>query len=144
VVQVDAAILATLLERSFVPVVASIAVDEDGQAYNVNADVVAAELAVELDAEKLVYISDVPGLIGPTGDLLSELSSKQASDLLAEPGVIDGGMIPKVQSAVRALEAGVGRVHLVDGRVEHAVVLELFTPEGIGTMVTRDLEWTAP
>lgn len=144
VVQVHAEVLATLLERSFVPVVASIAVDEDGQAYNVNADVVAAELAVELDAEKLVYISDVPGLIGPNGDLLSELSSKQASDLLAEPGVIDGGMIPKVQSAVRALDAGVGRVHLVDGRVEHAVVLELFTPEGIGTMITPDLERITP
>jgi acetylglutamate kinase len=144
VVQVDAEVLATLLERSFVPVVASIAVDEDGQAYNVNADVVAAELALELDAEKLVYVSDVPGLIGPTGDLLSELSSKQANDLLAEPGAIDGGMIPKVQSAVRALDAGVGRVHLVDGRVEHAVVLELFTPEGIGTMITLDLERITP
>jgi len=140
VVQVHAEVLATLLEHSFVPVVASIAVDEDGQAYNVNADVVAAELAVELDAEKLVYVSDVPGLIGTTGDLLSELSSKQASDLLADPGVIDGGMVPKVQSAVRALDAGIGRVHLVDGRVEHAIVLELFTPEGIGTMITPDLE----
>jgi acetylglutamate kinase len=135
---------AELLERSFVPVVASIAVDEDGQAYNVNADVVAAELALELDAEKLVYVSDVPGLIGQTGDLLSELSSKQASDLLAQPEVIDGGMIPKVRSAVRALDAGVGRVHLVDGRVEHAVVLELFTPEGIGTMITPDLERVTP
>jgi len=143
-VQVNADVLATLLDRSFVPVVASIAVDEDGQAYNVNADVVAAELAVALDAEKLVYVSDVPGLIGTTGDLLSELSSKQAGDLLAEPGVIEGGMIPKVQSAVRALDSDVGRVHLVDGRVEHAVVLELFTPEGIGTMITPDLDRITP
>jgi acetylglutamate kinase len=140
VVHVHADVLATLLERSFVPVVASIAVDEGGQAYNVNADVVASELAIALDAEKLVYLNDVPGLIGPTGDLLSELSAKQASDLLASPGVVDGGMIPKVESAIRALEAGIGRVHLVDGRVEHVVVLELFTPEGVGTMITPDAD----
>jgi acetylglutamate kinase len=140
VVHVDPAVLSTLLERGFVPVVASIAVDERGQAYNVNADVVASELAIALDAEKLVYLNDVPGLIGPTGDLLSELSTKQATELLAAPGVIDGGMIPKVDSAVRALEMGVGRVHLIDGRVEHVVVLELFTPEGVGTMITPDVD----
>jgi len=142
VVHVNAEILATLLERSFVPVVASIAIDEHGQAYNVNADVVAAELAVALDAEKLVYLNDVRGLIGPTGDLLSELSASQAIELLATPGVVDGGMIPKLESAVRALRAGIGRVHLVDARVEHAVVLELFTPEGVGTMITPDAEVT--
>jgi acetylglutamate kinase len=140
VVHVHVDILSTLLERAFVPVVASIAVDEGGQAYNVNADVVASELAVALDAEKLVYLNDVPGLIGPTGDLLSELSAGQATELLSSPGVIDGGMIPKVESAVRALGAGVGKVHLVDGRVDHAVVLELFTPEGVGTMITPDAE----
>jgi acetylglutamate kinase len=138
VVHVDASVLATLIDAAFVPVVASIAIDENGQAYNVNADVVAAELAVALDAEKLVYLNDVPGLIGPTGDLLSELSASQATELLATPGVVAGGMIPKLESAVRALAAGIGRVHLVDGRVEHAVVLELFTPEGIGTMIARD------
>ena len=140
VVHVRADVLATLLERDFVPVVASIAMDETGQAYNVNADVVAAELALALDADKLVYLNDVPGLIGPGGDLLSELSASQATALLQTPGVVDGGMIPKLESAVRALEAGVARVHLVDGRVEHAVVLELFTPEGIGTMITPDAE----
>ena len=138
VVDVNVDVLSTLLDRSFVPVVASIAVDETGQAYNVNADVVAAELAVALDAEKLVYINDVPGLIGPTGDLLSELSATQALELLATPGVVDGGMIPKLENAVRALHAGIGRVHLVDGRVEHTIVLELFTPEGVGTMITPD------
>jgi acetylglutamate kinase len=140
VVHVHADVLSTLLERSFVPVVASIAVDERGQAYNVNADVVASELAVALDAAKLVYLNDVPGLIGPTGDLLSELSVSQATELLETPGVIDGGMIPKVESAVRAVRAGVGKAHLVDGRVDHSVVLELFTPEGVGTMVTPDAD----
>jgi acetylglutamate kinase len=138
VVHVDVHVLEALLGQRFVPVVASIAVDENGQAYNVNADVVASELAVALGAEKLVYVNDVPGLIGPNGDLLSELSASQCLELLAQPGVVDGGMIPKLESAVRSLRAGVGRVHLVDGRVEHSVVLELFTPEGVGTMITPD------
>lgn len=138
VVHVRAQVLTALIDQGFVPVVASIAVDETGQAYNVNADVVASELAVALDAEKLVFQSDVPGLIGPTGELLSEVGAQQCLDLLAAGGVITGGMIPKVESAVRALKAGIGRVHLVDGRVDHSLVLELFTPEGIGTMVTPD------
>jgi len=107
-------------------------------------DVVAGELAVALGAEKLVYVNDVPGLIGPTGDLLSELSASQCLELLARSGVVEGGMIPKLESAVRALHAGVGRVHLVDGRVEHSVVLELFTPEGVGTMIRHaDEPWLA-
>jgi acetylglutamate kinase len=138
VVHVRVDVLDTLLARGFVPVVASIAVDEFGQAYNVNADVVAAELSIALGAQKLVYVNDVPGLIGPSGDLLSEISTSQAEDLLERGGVIEGGMIPKIESAVRAVRAGVERVHLVDGRVEHGVVLELFTPEGIGTMLVPD------
>lgn len=136
VVQVNVDVLQTLMEQGFVPVVASIAVDESGQAYNVNADVVAAELAVGLGAAKLVFMSDVPGLIGPDGGLLSELGDDGCRDLLAQDGAVEGGMIPKLQSAIRAVEAGVQRVHLLDGRVEHALVLELFTPEGIGTMIT--------
>jgi acetylglutamate kinase len=87
-----------------------------------------------------VYINDVPGVIGPDGDLLSELSASQGEALLAQPGVVAGGMIPKLESAVAAVRAGVGRVHLVDGRVEHSLVLELFTPEGIGTMISPDAE----
>jgi acetylglutamate kinase len=144
VVHVNVDVLRTLTDRHFVPVVASIAVDETGQAYNVNADVVSSELAVALGAEKLVFLNDVPGLIGPTGDLLSELSTEQCRGLLAQAGVVKGGMIPKLESAVRALEAGVGRVHFVDGRVEHALVLELFTPEGVGTMITPDASPEAP
>ena len=144
VVHVNGDVVRTLMERRFVPVVASIAVDEHGQAYNVNADVVAAELAIALDAEKLVYINDVPGLIGPSGDLLSELGAQDCLDLLERGGVVEGGMIPKLESAVRALKAGVSRVHLVDGRVEHALVLELFTPEGVGTMITPDAAGSGP
>ena len=140
VVHVNPGVVHTLLEQRYVPVIASIAMDGTGQAYNVNADVVASELAMALGAEKLVFINDVPGLIGAAGDLLSELSAQQCLDLLAADGVVEGGMIPKLESAVRALKAGVGRVHLVDGRVEHSLVLELFTPEGVGTMITPDAD----
>jgi len=140
VVHVNPGVVHTLLEQRYVPVIASIAMDGTGQAYNVNADVVASELAMALGAEKLVFINDVPGLIGAAGDLLSELSAQQCLDLLAADGVVEGGMIPKLESSVRALKAGVGRVHLVDGRVEHSLVLELFTPEGVGTMITPDAD----
>jgi len=138
VVRVNVEVARTLMDQGFVPIVASIAAGEDGQAYNVNADVVAAELAVGLGAEKLVYMNDVPGVIGPHGDLLSELGVQDVLDLLAHERAVDGGMIPKLESAVRALKAGIPRAHLIDGRVEHALVLELFTPEGIGTMITLD------
>src|SRR6266508_4534141 len=138
VVRVNGSVLRALMEQRFVPVIASIAIGDDGQAYNVNADVVAAELAVALSAEKLVYMNDVPGLIGPDGDLLSELGVTEVLDVLAHTDAVEGGMIPKLESAVRALKAGVPRVPFLDGRVEHALVLELFTPEGIGTMIAVD------
>jgi acetylglutamate kinase len=138
VVRVNDGVLRALMEQRFVPVIASIAIGDDGQAYNVNADMVAAELAVGLSAQKLVYMNDVPGLIGPDGHLLSELGVSEALDLLAHPDAVEGGMIPKLESAVHALKAGVPRVHFLDGRVEHALVLELFTPEGIGTMIAVD------
>ncbi len=141
VVCVDIEVLRTLTERRFVPVVASIAVDETGQGRPVNADGVASELAIALGAEKVVFIDDAPGLIGPSGDLLSELSAQRCRDLLSSGGdVVSAGMAPRLEAAVRALQAGVGRVHLVDGRVEHALVLELFTPEGVGTMITPDAD----
>ena len=138
VVKVNPEVVAKLMEGDFVPVVASIAIDEyGGQAYNVNADVVAAELAVGLGADKLIFLNDVPGVVTPEGELLSELGASDCADLI-ESGIADGGMIPKLQSAVGALKNGVRRVHLIDGRVEHALVLELFTPEGVGTMITLD------
>jgi acetylglutamate kinase len=121
----------------FVPVVASIATDDSGQTYNVNADVVAAELAIGLGADKLVFIIDVPGIIDRSGELLSELGVQDCLNLISS-GVADGGMVPKLESSAKAVNAGVRRVHLIDGRVEHSLVLELFTPEGVGTMVTPD------
>ncbi len=136
--EVHVEVLHTLIDEGFVPVVASIAVDEMGQPYNVNADAVAAELAAALEAGKLVYMNDVPGVIGPGGELLSELGRRDVLELLDHPDAVAGGMIQKLRSAVRAIEAGVPRVHLLDGRVEHALVLELFTPEGVGSMVVAD------
>ncbi len=123
--------------EDFVPVVASIATDDAGQVYNVNADTVAAELAIGLGAEKLVFIIDVPGIIDRSGELLSELGVQDCLDLIAN-GSVDGGMVPKLESSVRALKEGVRRIHLIDGRVEHSLVLELFTPEGVGTMIAPD------
>jgi acetylglutamate kinase len=144
VARVNPAVVLALLEPGFVPVVASIAVDEGGQTYNVNADMVAAELAIGLEAEKLVVLSDVPGLIGPDGDLLSELSVSRAEELFSIEGVVGGGMIPKLRGAILAIRAGVDRAHLVDGRLKHSLVLELFTQEGIGTMVTADVPAAEP
>lgn len=144
VARVNPGVVLALLDRGFVPVVASLAVDEDGQAYNVNADLAAAELAIGLEAEKLVVLSDVPGLIGPDGDLFSELPASGAEELLAADGAVDGGMIPKLRGMVLAIRAGVDRAHLVDGRLTHSLVLELFTQEGIGTMITSDVPPGAP
>lgn len=139
VVRVDPGVVVTLLDAGFVPVVASLAVDDAGQPYNVNADEAAAALAIGLGAQKLVVLTDVPGVIGPDGDLLSELSVSGAEGLLAEADTIGGGMVPKLLGLVSALRAGVGRAHLIDGRLAHALVLELFTQEGVGTMLTHDV-----
>lgn len=137
IVDVRPSILETLLER-FVPVVASMAADGRGQAYNVNADEAAAAVAVALGATKLVYLTDVPGLLEGSGgrpSILSEVSAADCERLLADGGVT-GGMIPKVEALLDAIRRGVARGHILDGRVPHALILELFTPEGLGTMIT--------
>ncbi len=135
---VNVGLLDHLMQRS-VPVIASIGTDEGGQSYNVNADLVAGSVAAACGASKLVYLSDVPGLYGRDRALVSEASLTECRALIAE-GVADGGMIPKLESAIAAMQAGVRRAHLVDGRVEHALILELFTPEGFGTMLTHDVQ----
>ena len=134
--RVDVALLDHLMEAA-VPVVASVGVDADGQAYNVNADLVAGAIAGAMGASKLVYLSDVAGLFGSNGELVAEATVSECRSLI-ESGVADGGMIPKLESAVAALLQGVRRAHLIDGRIEHSLILELFTPEGIGTMVVPD------
>jgi acetylglutamate kinase len=122
----------SILDQGRIPVVASIGLGYDGEAYNVNADTVAAELAVALGATKLILLTDVDGVHDRNGGLLSELDRARAEQLVAD-GVISGGMIPKVTAALRALD-GVEAAHIIDGRVPHALLLELLTAEGVGTM----------
>jgi acetylglutamate kinase len=120
--------------NGFVPVIAPIGVGADGETYNINADLVAGEVAAALRAEKLIHLTDVEGIKGPGGDLISTLTQADARRLVAA-GVIAGGMLPKVESALRALGGGTAKAHILDGRVPHAILLEIFTKEGIGTEI---------
>tara|TARA_R110002096_G_scaffold350395_2_gene543480 strand:- start:54213 stop:55067 length:855 start_codon:yes stop_codon:yes gene_type:complete len=133
---VDASILKHLLE-DYIPVVAPLAVSAEGQTLNINADPFAAALAVALGARKFVLLSDVEGVRDAKGDLITTLSARRARELI-DDGTIDGGMIPKVQNALDAVDGGVGKVHIIDGRVEHALLLEVFTNGGVGTQLLRE------
>ena len=137
--KVDTAPIQEALENGLMPIISSTASDESGQCFNVNADTVAAEVAISLGARRLVYLSDVPGLLSNPEDsnsLLSSLPVHQV-DSLKNEGVIAKGMLPKVNSAVDALKSGVNRVHLIDGRLPHSILLEIFTDEGIGTEIVH-------
>ncbi len=135
IVAVDTAYIRSILAGGFVPVVASIAPNVDGVALNVNADAAAASVATAVEAEKLVYVTNVEGLYRDFGDRDSLVSELKTDDLAALTPSLSSGMRPKAESALTALGAGVGKVHILDGRVEHALLLEIFTPEGIGTQV---------
>ena len=124
-----------LQQSGFVPVIAPVAVGAGGETYNINADLVAGHLAAALQAEKLVHLTDVGGIRDQDGTRLSTLTKKDAARLM-EAGVIEGGMLPKVESSLRALEGGTAKAHIIDGRIPHAILLELFTREGIGTEIT--------
>lgn len=134
VVAVDPTVLRRL-GSEFIPVIAPIAMTEAGVTLNINADPFAARLAVALGAEKLVLLTDVPGVKDATGALIPTLGAARARELIAG-GVVAGGMIPKVENALHALEAGVKKVHIIDGRMEHALLLEIFTDRGVGTELT--------
>jgi len=123
-----------LEEQGFIPVIAPVGVGTMGETYNINADLVAGEVAAALGAAKLIHLTDVQGIKGTDGKLISTLSRKEAERLM-QSGIIDGGMLPKVESALRALEGGTAKAHIIDGRVPHAIVLELFTREGVGTEI---------
>lgn len=123
-----------LEENGFIPVIAPVGVGAAGETYNINADLVAGEVAAALAAEKLIHLTDVQGIRGEDGRLVSTLSRGEAERLI-KAGVIDGGMLPKVESSLRALEGGAVKAHIVDGRVPHAILLELFTKEGVGTEI---------
>jgi acetylglutamate kinase len=124
-----------LTQNGFVPVIAPVGVGPGGESYNINADLVAGEVAAALKAEKLIHLTDVEGIKGRGGGLISTLSQADARRLVSE-GVIDGGMLPKVESALRALAGGTAKAHILDGRIPHAILLEVFTKEGIGTEIT--------
>lgn len=134
--EVNPAVLRTLEAAEFIPVVAPTGVGRDGQTYNINADVAASKIAVALKAEKLILLSDVEGVKDKDGRLISTLDIAQARRLIAR-GVIHEGMIPKVECCIDALRAGVGKTHILDGRVRHAVLLEIFTRSGVGTEVVQ-------
>jgi acetylglutamate kinase len=134
VVQMNPEPVEALIGRGYIPVIASIGLGYDGHAYNINADTVAAEVAVALGAAKMILLTDVPGVLDAGQNVISELKREDARQLLADGGV-SGGMIPKLEACLRALDA-VPLAHIVDGRLAHSVLLELFTESGIGTMVT--------
>jgi acetylglutamate kinase len=134
---IDSGILKSLVESGYIPIVSSVASDETGQAYNINADTVAGEIAAALGAEKLILLTDTKGILKDYKDpstLLPKLDIQQARQLI-ETGVVAGGMIPKVNCCVRSLAQGVGAAHILDGRVPHALLLEIFTDLGIGSMI---------
>ncbi|KPK51537.1 MAG: acetylglutamate kinase [Myxococcales bacterium SG8_38_1] len=136
VTQVNPDILRRLVNDGFIPVIAPIAVDAEGRSLNVNADTVAGKVAEALPARKFVLLTDIDGVRGEDGNVASSLSAAEIAQLKAD-GIIEGGMIPKVDCALEALAGGVRKAHIIDGRVRHAVLLEIFTDEGIGTEITR-------
>ena len=142
VTAVDPSVVRGLLDEGFIPVIATIGSDETGQAYNINADTVAGAIAEALGAEKLVYLTDIEGLrrdVNDAASLIRRASADELDDLIGE-GTIAGGMIPKVHSCIHAVRHHVHRAHILDGRIAHVLLLEIFTDEGIGTMVLLDPE----
>jgi acetylglutamate kinase len=139
---VDPAVLKSAIADNAVPVVATIGSDASGQAYNVNADTAAAAIAIALGAEKLIYLTDIEGLRANKDDAASIIRRTTASEIarLMADGSIDGGMIPKMESCVDAITSGVSRCHILDGRIPHVLLIELFTIAGVGTMITADQE----
>jgi acetylglutamate kinase len=131
---IDPSLISFLDSGDFIPVIAPIGVGEDGESYNINADVVAGKLAEILKAEKLVLLTNTPGVLDKDGKLLTGLTPKQIDDLVAD-GTLSGGMLPKIGSALDAARSGVRNVHIIDGRVEHALLLEILTDHGVGTMI---------
>ncbi len=126
-----------LLQGDFIPVIAPIGVGKDGFSYNINADLVAGAIAESLDAEKLILLTNTAGLMDEKGKLMTGMSSSTVKKLI-DDGTIYGGMLPKIGCALSAVENGVNRCHIIDGRVSHAVLLEVFTDSGVGTLITTN------
>ncbi|WP_319371879.1 acetylglutamate kinase [uncultured Ilyobacter sp.] len=138
--KINANIIEVLQKDGYIPVISTVGVDEDGNTYNINADYVAGAIAGALNADKFLFMTDVPGLLRDVKDPSSKISVlkyNEAKDLI-EDGTISGGMLPKIDACMTALDAGAENVHIIDGRVEHSILLELFTDSGIGTMIVKD------
>ena len=134
IVSIDPALITLLDTGDFIPVIAPVGVGEQGETYNINADVVAGKIAEVLRAEKLVMLTNTPGVLDKAGGLLTGVTPKQIDDMVAD-GTLSGGMLPKISSALDAARSGVRGVHIIDGRVEHALLLEILTEEGVGTLI---------
>jgi acetylglutamate kinase len=134
VASIDTGVVDMLVHGDFIPVIAPIGVGEDGLSYNINADLVAGRMAEVLGAEKLILLTNAPGLMDAEGKVLTGLSTSRVNELIAD-GTIHGGMLPKIRCALEAVQSGVRSAHIIDGRVEHSVLLEVFTDEGIGTLI---------
>ena len=132
--RIKTAVVDLLIKSDFIPVIAPIGVDETGQSYNINADLVAGKMAEVLHAEKLIMLTNTSGLLDAEGNVLTGLSTEEV-DSLIQKGVINGGMLPKIRSALNAVREGVKSSHIIDGRVEHAVLLEILTDVGVGTLL---------
>ncbi len=134
IVSVNTAIIKSLQENSFIPVVSPIGFGEHNESYNINADVVAATLATALNAERLMMLTNISGVLNKSGQLIADLTSARIDELVAD-GTISGGMLPKIAGAINAAKSGVNSVHIIDGRVPHVLLLELFTDHACGTMI---------
>jgi acetylglutamate kinase len=131
---INPAVVRALQDDAFIPVISPIGFGEDGRAYNINADLVAGKMAEILHAEKLVMMTNIPGVMNSKGELLTDLSAKEIDSLFAD-GTISGGMLPKISSALDAARSGVNSVHIIDGRIEHSLLLEILTEQAFGTMI---------
>jgi acetylglutamate kinase len=143
VTSINSNLISTLVENGYIPIVSSVATDEAGQAYNINADTVAGEIAAALGAEKLILLTDTAGILRDYHDpstIIHELDITQARELI-QSGVVSGGMIPKVSCCVRSLAQGVRAAHIIDGRVPHALLLEIFTNSGVGSMIVGSFSY---
>jgi acetylglutamate kinase len=137
VVSVNTDVVKMIVQSGMIPVIAPIGTDKTGASYNINADLVAGKLAEELNAEKLILLTNVPGLVDADGKLLSGLLPSQVEEMIKD-GTIHGGMLPKISCALQAVQNGVNTAHIIDGRVNHAVLLEVLTDEGVGTLITSN------
>ena len=134
VASIDRSLVDMLVHGDFIPVIAPIGVDSEGQSYNINADLVAGKFAQVLAAEKLIILTNTPGVLDADGKVLTGLSSNEVDELISN-GTIHGGMLPKIKSVLDSVKAGVKAAHIIDGRIAHALLLEIFTDEGIGTLI---------